>query len=213
MHLVREEFDFEKEAALEFSAARGFGLLVTWDGQRPCGSHLPFVIRHQADRTIVSAHVTAANPLAALADGDRNFLLAVTGPDAYVSNDWYATPDQVSTWLYEAVHLTGPGRLLPVSANRHHGDELLAVSEERLAPKVPWTLEDMESEKREAMLMRIKVVEFDVQLIEGQRKLNQFKTDVDHVAVVNALARNGDDNGRRIAAKMRALRPHLGYDH
>ena len=43
--------------------------------------------------------------------------MAVNGPDAYVSADWYASPDQVPTWLYQAVHLTGPVRAL-------HGDEL-----------------------------------------------------------------------------------------
>jgi len=212
MHLIRSEFDFDKEEAVDFAAARGFGLLVVSGDSRPCGSHLPFVIRREAGRTIVSTHVTAANPLAALADGRRNFLLAVSGPDAYVSNDWYASSDQVSTWLYEAVHLTGPGRLLPPNSNRHHGDDLLAVSEQRLAPKSPWSLSTMEPTKREAMLGRIRVIEFDVEWIECQRKLNQFKPDVDHVAVVNALLRDGDENGRRIAAKMRALRPHLDYD-
>lgn len=53
-----------------------------------------------------------------------------------MSNDWYDSPDQVSTWLYEAVHLSGIGHLRPVSENRPHGDELLAVSEARL-PKAP----------------------------------------------------------------------------
>ncbi len=211
MHLVRKEFHLEEETALEFAASRGFGLLVTWDGSKPCGSHLPFIIRRDAHRAIVSTHVTANNPLAALAEDNRSFLLAVTGPDAYVSNDFYATSDQVSTWLYEAVHLTGPARLLTMDSNRQHGDDLLAVAEKRLAPKTAWNLELMEAEKRDSMLARIKVIEFEVQLVESQRKLNQFKPDVDHVAVVDALSLHGDEHGRTIADKMRALRPHLLY--
>ena len=55
-------------------------------------------------------HVARGNPLAALADGTSHWLLAVNGADAYVSPDWYVSPDQVPTWLYQAVHLTGPVR-------------------------------------------------------------------------------------------------------
>lgn len=52
MHLIRKEFDLDEEAALQFAAKRGFGLLVAWDGMKPCGSHLPFVIRREANRTV-----------------------------------------------------------------------------------------------------------------------------------------------------------------
>ena len=38
-----------------------------------------------------------------------SWLMAVNGADAYVSPDWYVSPDQVPTWLYQAVHLTGTG--------------------------------------------------------------------------------------------------------
>ena len=38
--------------------------------------------------------------------------MAVNGADAYVSPDWYASPDQVPTWLYQSVHLTGTVRQL-----------------------------------------------------------------------------------------------------
>ena len=57
-------------------------------------------------------HVARGNPLARLADGTSSWLLAVNGADAYVSPDWYVSPDQVPTWLYQAVHLTGTVRML-----------------------------------------------------------------------------------------------------
>ena len=211
MHLLREIFKIDKDEALDFAASRGFGLLTAFDGRRPCGSHLPFVIRREDDRAIISTHVTAANPLAALASEGRSFLLAVIGPDAYVSNDWYITPDQVSTWLYEAVHLTGPARLVGSQGHRGHGDDLLTISEARLAPKNPWTLATMDARKRSTMLAGIKVIEIDVELIEGQRKINQHKPDEDHVSVANALEQSGKDGAKKIAGMMRALRPHLTY--
>ena len=95
--------------------------------------------------------------------------------------------------------------------NRGHGDALLAVAESRL-PKPPWNLAQMEPGKRESMLAAIRVVDLVVDQIEGQAKLNQHKSDADHVAVANQLARSGESGHRRLAQKMRALRPGLGYD-
>jgi transcriptional regulator len=70
----------------------------------------------------------------------------------------------------------------------------------------------MEPTKRESMLSRIRVIEFGIDTIECQRKLNQFKPDVDHVAVVKALLAKGDAADVRLARKMQALRPQLDYD-
>ena len=145
-----------------------------------------------------------------LADGIRRFLLIVSGDDAYVSNDWYASRDNVSTWLYEAVHLSGVAHLRQRDDNRAHGDALLAVSEARL-PKQPWGLAQMEPTKRETMLASIRVIDLVVDQIEGQSKLNQHKSDEDHVAVANQLARAEETGSRRLAERMRALRPELEY--
>jgi transcriptional regulator len=95
--------------------------------------------------------------------------------------------------------------------NRGHGDALLAVSEARL-PKAPWDLTQMEPAKRESMLASIRVIDLAVDQIDGQSKLNHHKSDEDHVAVARQLARAEDTGSRRLAAKMRALRPGLGYD-
>jgi transcriptional regulator len=162
-------------------------------------------------QTIVQIHFTARNPLVELADGTRRFLLIVTGDDAYISNDWYSSRDNVSTWLYEAVHLSGVAHLRGLDENRGHGDALLAVSEARL-PKQPWDLQQMEPGKRESMLAAIRVIDLVVDQVEGQAKLNQHKGDADHVAVADQLARSEETGHQRLARTMRALRPGLGYD-
>jgi transcriptional regulator len=159
----------------------------------------------------VQIHFTAKNPLVELADGVRRFLLVVSGDDAYISNDWYASADNVSTWLYEAVHLSGVAHLRGLDENRGHGDALLAVSEARL-PQQPWGFKQMEPGKRESMLAAIRVVDLVVDQIEGQAKLNQHKSDADHVAVADQLVRSEETGHRRLARKMQALRPGLGYD-
>jgi transcriptional regulator len=211
MHVLRPQFRIEESRALVFAAERGFGMIVAADERGPRGSHVPFVIARRDDRVIVQIHLTAKNPLVELADGNRRFLLIVSGDDAYISNDWYASRDNVSTWLYEAVHLSGIAHLRGQDENRDHGDALLRVSEARL-PKQPWDLTQMEPTKRETMLASIRVIDLVVDEIEGQSKLNQHKSDEDHVSVTARLARAEETGSRRLARKMRALRPRLGYD-
>jgi transcriptional regulator len=211
MHVLRPQFRIEESRALAFAAERGFGVIVAADERGPRGSHVPFVIVRRETGVIVQIHLTARNPLVELADGVRRFLLIVSGDDAYVSNDWYASRDNVSTWLYEAVHLSGVAHLREHNENRGHGDALLAVSEARL-PKQPWELTQMEPTKRETMLASIRVIDLVVDQIEGQLKLNQHKCDEDHVAVAKQLARAAETGSRRLAERMRALRPGLGYD-
>ena len=211
MHILRPQFRIEESRALAFAADRGFGVIVAADERGPRASHVPFVIAQRDDRAIVQIHFTAKNPLVELADGNRRFLLIVAGDDSYVSNDWYASRDNVSTWLYEAVHLSGVAHLRERDENRGHGDALVAVSEARL-PKQPWDLAQMEPTKRETMLASIRVIDLVVDEIEGQSKLNQHKSDADHVAVANQLARAEETGSQRLAERMRALRPGLGYE-
>ena len=111
-------FKSDRTASLAFAEARGFALVCAWDGKKPVASPLPFYLTSANDGTLRAAfHVARHNPLIKLADGTTSWLLAVNGADAYVSPDWYVSPDQVPTWLYQAVHLTGPVRAMS-------GDEL-----------------------------------------------------------------------------------------
>lgn len=70
----------------------------------------------------------------------------------------------------------------------------------------------MEPGKRESMLAMIRVIDIEVDRIEGQSKLNHHKIDADHVAVAKHLARSDDTASRHLAARMRALRPNLDYE-
>jgi transcriptional regulator len=60
----------------------------------------------------VELHVARANPIHELtAPAGRPALLTCTGPDAYISPNWYGVPNQVPTWTYTAVHLTGTAHI------------------------------------------------------------------------------------------------------
>jgi transcriptional regulator len=205
-------FKPDRGASLGFAQARGFGTVCAWDGIRPIASLVPFIVTSANDGTPLAAfHVARGNPLAGLADGNSTWLLAVNGADAYVSPDWYASPDQVPTWLYQTVHLTGRVRKQSDSELGPHLDALSAKFENWLAPKPPWTSSKMTAARLEAMKKAIVGLVMTVEKVEGSFKLNQHKSDVDHAAVASALMQSHDEAARTIAKEMVALRPHLDY--
>jgi transcriptional regulator len=203
-------FKPDRAASLAFAEACGFGTVCAWDGAKPIASSLPFYLTSADDGTPRAAfHVARQNPLLKLADGKSSWLMTVNGADAYVSADWYVSPDQVPTWLYQAVHLTGTVRILSDSELGPHLDALSAKFENWLAPKPPWASSKMTAGRLDAMKKAIVGLVMTVEEIEGSFKLNQHKSDVDHVAVATALSRQPEAAAQVLANEMRALRPQL----
>ena len=205
-------FKPDRAASLAFAEARGFGLVCAWDGAKPIASSLPFYLSFADDGTPRAAfHVARHNPLAKLADGTSSWLLAVTGADAYVSPDWYVSPDQVPTWLYQAVHLTGTVRTLSDDELAEQIDTLSAKFEDWLVPKKPWTSSKMTAGRLDAMKKAIVGLVMTVEEVEGSFKLNQHKSDADHAAIASAMLQRPDEAAQTIGKQMVALRPQLDY--
>ncbi len=201
-------FKPDRAASLAFAQARGFGTVCGWDGTKPIASLLPFYLSYADDGTPQAAfHLARHNPLVGLADRTASWLLAVSGADAYVSPDWYVSPDQVPTWLYQAVHLTGTVRKLSDDELAVQLDTLSAKFEDWLSPKKPWTSSKMTAGRLDAMKKAIVGLVMTVEEVEGSFKLNQHKSETDYAAVAGALASQADTGAQRIAQLMRETRP------
>ncbi|GGE00351.1 negative transcriptional regulator, PaiB family [Gemmobacter megaterium] len=156
---------------LDFARARGFGILVLGAADGPLLAHVPFVLSE--DGAFAEFHLARSNPIARAPVGVA--VLAISGPDAYVSPDWYGLEDQVPTWNYVAVHLRG--RIAPAEPQSlaPHLDRLSARFESRLAPKTPWTSGKMTAGVMERMMRGILPFRLHVEDVQGTWKLGQNK--------------------------------------
>ena len=201
-------FKPDRATSVAFAEARGFGMACAFDGRKPIASLLPFYLGHARDGAPSAFfHLARGNPLIKLADGTASWLLAVTGADAYVSADWYVSPEQVPTWLYQAVHLTGPVRTLSDEELAVQVDTLSAKFENWLAPKQPWTSAKMTASRLQALRKAIVGLAMTVVEVEGSFKLNQHKSDADYTAIANALGAQPAADAREIAQLMQDVRP------
>ena len=205
-------FKPDRAASLAFAQTRGFGLVCAWDGKKPIASSLPFYLTFADDGTPRAAfHLARHNPLAKLAGGTNSWLLAVTGADAYVSPDWYVSPDQVPTWLYQVVHLTGTVRTLSDDELAEQIETLSAKFEDWLLPKKPWTSSKMSAGRLDTPKKAIVGLVMTVEEVEGSFKLNQHKSDADHAAIASAMLQRPDEAAQTIGKQMVAQRPQLDY--
>ena len=175
-----------RDANLAFARDRGFGIVMLNGPDGPLAAHVPFVIDEGG--TALDLHLVRSNPVARALETPQAALLAVSGPDAYISPDWYAMDHQVPTWNYIAVHLRGPLRLLPHDLMREQLDRLSAHFEALLLPKPPWLTTKMPDEALDRMMRQIVPARMDIARVDGTWKLNQNKPDAarltaaDHVA-------------------------------
>jgi transcriptional regulator len=181
----------DREAMLAFLADTGFCTICV---EGPALVHAPVVVA-APDRLLF--HVSRGNRAAAI-DG-RRAIVSCLGPDAYISPDWYGTPDQVPTWNYLAVEAEGMLRQLDEAELADLLDALSAAHEARLAPKPPWTRAKMSPGRFAAMLKAIIGYELRIEALRGTRKLGQNKTSEERIGAAEGLARFDPD----MAALMR----------
>lgn len=191
------------EENLAFARARGFGVLSVNGPEGPLAAHIPFLLNDDAG--FAELHLARSNPIAR-AVLPAPALIAVSGPDAYISPDWYGpheqVPDQVPTWNYVAVHLRGILEQLPEDAMRPHVDALSAEHETRIAGKRPWTSAKMSEGAMPRMMRMILPFRFKVTSVEGTWKLNQNKSPEIRARAAAALS-HGTAAEQEIAALIR----------
>ncbi|PKP81446.1 MAG: transcriptional regulator [Alphaproteobacteria bacterium HGW-Alphaproteobacteria-18] len=185
-------------------AAHPLALVAVNGETAPRVVHTPVIARQDKAGVALRFHLSAANPVTARLLAGAPATLVFTGPDAYISPDWYGdVPDQVPTWNYLSVEAEGAARETGREGAAAFLDDLSAVFETALLPKPPWTRAKMTPAAFEAQLGGIRAFEMRPARFEGIAKLGQNKTPEMRAGVVAAL--EGLPGGAGIAAAMRGL--------
>lgn len=187
MHPAKPFHVEDRAALLDFIRAHPFVTVAASVGGRPMVAQAPVVIRELDGGLALDFHLSRGNVLTPhLVRGFRAVLLA-TGPDAYVSPDWYESADQVPTWNYLSVEAEGSVAPLGEAELVAQLDDLSAQEEARLLPKKPWTRDKMSAGRFEAMQRGIAGGRLFVERLEGTFKLSQNKSDADRLGAAAGL--------------------------
>jgi transcriptional regulator len=192
------------EVTLAFVRARAFGVLAVSAESGPLLSHVPFLLSEGG--ASADLHLVRSNPIARL-DGVPA-VIAVSGPDGYVSPDWYGVEDQVPTWNYIAAHIRGRLERLEDGLMRDMLDRQSAAYEQRLLPKRPWTADKMSEGTLDRLMRSILPFRLHVERIDATWKLNQNKTEAARLGAAAAMERS--EIGHETVALARLMREPPG---
>ncbi|MEP4246509.1 FMN-binding negative transcriptional regulator [Tateyamaria sp.] len=188
------------QANIDFARARAFGVLAVNGEAGPVMAHVPFLIDESAEW--LHLHLVRSNPIARALKNPLQARIAVSGADGYVSPDWYEVPDQVPTWNYVAVHLTGTLELRPQDEIRDLLDRQSKHFEDQLDPKPPWTTDKMTPEVLEKMMRQIVPCRMKIESVDGTWKLNQNKPDAVRMRAADHMDAYGMGMETRLLAAM-----------
>jgi len=193
--------DDDQARALMAARERGFGVVTVAGPDGVLASHVPFSL----DATTVDLHLSRGGALARhMRNGPAEALLIVSGPDAYITPEWYGIEDQFPTWNYVAVHLRGELRVLPDEELRPLLEKLTAEHEARLPGKSPWTMDKVAPEIVARMMRQIVPLRMTIASVEATYKLGQNKPDAARLSAADAVA--ASDYGHDTALLARLMR-------
>ena len=176
----------DTQRSLDFARQTGFGHLMAVSDDMPLVSHILFLIDEEQGE--VELHLVRSNPMARLLKfGACLAKLAVTGSHGYISPDWSGVKDQVPTWNYVAVHLSGSLSLQPQENIRAVIDRLSEEFEARLAPKPLWESTKMTPDVLDKMMRQIVPCRLSIEDVQSTWKLGQNKPDAARLGAADQI--------------------------
>jgi transcriptional regulator len=170
----------DKNEQFAFIAANGFGQLISTSNDRPCSTHLPFLLSE--DKTKLLAHLAIQNSQADNINGQQ-VLVTLQGAHDYISPSWYEGAG-VPTWNYQAAHIYGVCQTFTDAERLEHVVNKLTAKYEASMPS-PW-----QPDYNPKMLNAIIGIEISINEIQCKYKLSQNKSEQDQQQVINQLNAN-----------------------
>lgn len=174
--------------------------LISVKDQRPFISHIPLVVEKNGAQLKLIGHFAKANPHWKLIEDPVTAIFH--GPNSYITPRWYSEND-VPTWNYVVVHMSGVGRLLPdfgsiVGCLKKLTDHIEANSKN---PWEFWLPADLANPQD--LASAIIGFEVDVQDIQAKFKLSQNRSVADRAGVIPGLcSERVDEMSKQIAVLM-----------
>ncbi|MCP3738487.1 FMN-binding negative transcriptional regulator [Rossellomorea sp. BNER] len=199
MYIPKHFKNEEEESIFMFMEEHSFATLFSHHDGSPYATHLPLILNRE--KRVLTGHF--ARPNQQWKDIEGQEVLAVFhGPHSYISPSWYETNKAVPTWNYEVVHVYGLIELM------ENDDEELLLSMLEMVQKYEdqnssYKVDEIENGFLEGMKKGVVGFKFNINKIEGKRKLSQNHSEHRQRLVIEQLEQLSSDNAGQIASLMR----------
>ena len=158
------------------------GMLVTVYDNKPLITHIPFIYNTET-KTLV-AHIDKNNPQYNTLQEGTEATVIFKGPDCYISPSIYESKDQLPTWNYIAVHITGKIHL--INDAEIAKNSMIAMTKFLEGSEQHFVLQK-DNPKMDRFVNYIQTFEIEITKWEGKFKLSQDKSKADQENTRGAL--------------------------
>ncbi|UAB79904.1 FMN-binding negative transcriptional regulator [Marixanthomonas sp. SCSIO 43207] len=158
------------------------GMLVTVYDNKPLITHIPFIYNTET-KTLV-AHIDKNNPQYNTLQEGTEATVIFKGPDCYISPSIYESKDQLPTWNYIAVHITGKIHL--INDAEIAKNSMIAMTKFLEGSEQRFVLQK-DNPKMDRFVNYIQTFEIEITKWEGKFKLSQDKSKADQENTRSAL--------------------------
>ena len=195
------KFENQQEV-IAFMQHYSFATIISVKDNLPVATHLPFLVKQQGDKLILSSHFAKANPQSS--DIINNTALVIfTEPHAYISPKNYEKEQNVPTWNYLAVHAYGKCVLLESEESK------AALLKEMIQYYEADYLKQWDSLPdlyKTNMMKGITAFEMVVDDLQAKAKLSQNRSEKEQENIINDLGDKPDPVEKAIADYMVSLK-------
>ena len=207
MHTPKHFEEPRLEILHDLIRKQSLATLVVMGSKGLNANHLPLYLSEaRGPLGTLRGHVSRSNLVWKDVDLAVEALAIFSGPDAYITPNWYATKretgEAVPTWNYVVVHAYGLLRVIEDPAwLRSHLEELTHHKESGYPE--PWTLADAPADYIARMLGGTVGLEIEVSRIEGKWKVSQNQPESNRKGVIAGLEASDEEQALAVAALVR----------
>lgn len=196
----------DTEAIYSVIREHSFATIITQSTNGPFISHLPLLLELVDNVPTLIGHCAKANPQWKHFTEGQTLTALFHGPHSYISPAWYhPKPDNVPTWNYAAVHITGQASIVSEPTLAFEVLKRITTHFEN-EYKTGWSLPELPSKELSQLLNHIVAFRIEIKDIQAKFKLSQKQNLADRKNVIKELSIRDHDQ-QQVAELMSATLP------
>ena len=165
------------------------GMMVSAKNDSVIITHIPFIYDENSKKLV--AHIDKNNPHCELLKENAAVTVVFKGPDTYISPSIYASEDQLPTYNYIMVHVTG--KIKRIDKAERAKETMITMTRFLEGKKQKFVLEK-NNPKMERFVNYIQAFEIEITNWEGKFKLSQDKNEQDQENAKRVIKQNSAEN-------------------
>lgn len=199
MYKVPYFTETDERKVIEFIEENPFAIITGILDGLPVTAHIPLEIEKQNATMILKGHIMKGTDHYKAFIQNENVLVIFTGPNCYVSANWYVTKNVASTWNYMDVYARGKVKLTDAEGTKKILESVTNKYEkagsEAAYNKLP-------KEYVDRMVEAIVGLQIEVESIENVFKLSQNRDGISKQQIIENLRKTNSYFALEIANEM-----------